>query len=395
MSSSDYYRSTPVLQEDFGIVLMRQINVLASTGVQLFIPSVIGYGRSDDGVSYEVTILTQSAEYVELEMSDPLNLISSPDAVEMLDIETVTPICLVASSFTCGQIFEMTVSAECSPDDDGYADLSGNYKFGFTPQCIVDDDGNTEPACDTFMDSLDGNDVVLELNTSFVDDCSVDLFDVTFEGDLVFYSDAAFAEAVTTESAPFVIGQDTVYGKVTVNTPDDPDGDIYEFVEVSIEAVYVCTADPDEDDLDLTSSIDSDAGTGGCLSSSIDADGPYKVIGTGALADYQGITLDAAGNEATFSFLTFDTPRETIYVHVQLLMTLQSESGRRRRRMLLQSFSDSDSDSAGGNAFQSYIASASVQEEETTIAPLETDGAKAISVGFVPALFVFIAGIFV
>ena len=52
-------------------------------------------------------------------------------------------------------------------------------------------------------------------------------------------------------------------------------------------------------------------------------------------------------------------------------------------------------DSAGGNAFQSYIASASVQEEETTIAPLETDGAKAISVAFVPALFVFIAGIFV
>merc|ERR1740123_92957 len=139
MSSSDYYRSTPVLQEDFGIVLMRQINVLASTGVQLFIPSVIGYGRSDDGVSYEVTILTQSAEYVELEMSDPLNLISSPDAVEMLDIETVTPICLVASSFTCGQIFTMTVSAECSADDN-QADLGGDYQFGFTPQCKAIDD---------------------------------------------------------------------------------------------------------------------------------------------------------------------------------------------------------------------------------------------------------------
>merc|ERR1712083_241146 len=32
-------------------------------------------------------------------------------------------------------------------------------------------------------------------------------------------------------------------------------------------------------------------------------------------------------NEATFSFLTFDTPRETIYVHVQLLMSFVTESG--------------------------------------------------------------------
>ena len=52
-------------------------------------------------------------------------------------------------------------------------------------------------------------------------------------------------------------------------------------------------------------SVNASTGLGGCLSENIDVDGPYKVIGTGALADYQGITLDAAGNEATFSFLTF------------------------------------------------------------------------------------------
>ncbi len=48
MSTSDYYRSTALLQQDFAISLMRQINVIASTGVALFIPSVIGYGRSGD-----------------------------------------------------------------------------------------------------------------------------------------------------------------------------------------------------------------------------------------------------------------------------------------------------------------------------------------------------------
>merc|ERR1740123_2517167 len=131
MSSSDYYRSTPVLQQDFGIVLMRQINVLASTGVQLFIPSVIGQGRSDDGVNYEVTILTQSAEYVELGMDGSDKVISWPDNVDIIQVQTVTPGCLVASSFTCGQIFMMTVSAECSADDN-IADLSGNFQFGFT-----------------------------------------------------------------------------------------------------------------------------------------------------------------------------------------------------------------------------------------------------------------------
>merc|ERR1712086_1136760 len=116
----------------------------------------------------------------------------------------------------------------------------------------------------------------------------------------------------------------------------------------------------------------------------------YKVIGTDASTEYDGDTLDAEGNEATFSYLTFDTPRTTIYVHVQLLMTLQTESGVRRRRMLLESFTDSDSD--GENAFKSYIGTAAVQEEaETTIAPLETDGVAAISVGFLTALFVFTA----
>jgi len=48
-----------------------------------------------------------------------------------------------------------------------------------------------------------------------------------------------------------------------------------------------------------------------------------------------------------------------------------------------------------GNAFQSYVGTATVLEAETTAVPVGTDGAAALSVGFVPALFVFIAGIFV
>ena len=47
-----------------------------------------------------VTILTQSAEYVELGMNDGVTAISWPDNVDILDIQTVTSGCLVASSFT-------------------------------------------------------------------------------------------------------------------------------------------------------------------------------------------------------------------------------------------------------------------------------------------------------
>merc|ERR1711892_170331 len=163
---------------------------------------------------------------------------------------------------------------------------------------------------------------------------------------------------------------------------------------MGLETVYVCTADPD-----VALSVDADGGTGGFLSSSIDADGPYNVIGTGATAKYEGAVLSAtAQNEATFSFLTFDAPRETIYVHVQLLLTMDTDSGEtspRRRRVMLQA--SGDSDSAEGNAFQSYIGTATVLgvEAETMAAVLETDGVSSLSVGFVPALFVFIAGIFV
>ncbi len=195
-----------------------------------------------------------------------------------------------------GQIFALTLGAECSADDNT-ADLSGKFQFGFTPQCRVID-GDTDPACDTFIDSLDGNVVALDVNSTFVDDCAVDLFEVTFTGELEFYADSAFTEPVTADSEPFVIGQDPIYGKVTVSTPDDPDGNIYSFVDVSIETVMVCTSSD-------TLTVDADTGVGGCLSSLIDADGPYFVIGEGAFADHLGTKLSASGNEATFSFLTF------------------------------------------------------------------------------------------
>jgi len=288
--------------------------------------------------------------------------------------------CLVASSFTCGQIFTATIPAVCSSEDD-VIDLSGDYQFGFTPQCRTID-GVEDAACTTFMTTLssDGK-VALDVGALFVDSCSVDLFAVTFTGALSFYTDSAFTAAADA-SDPFVIGQDTVYGKVTVNIPDDPSGDMYRFVNVSIETVYVCTAATDI-------AVNSSSGTGGCLSSNIDADGPYNVIGSGAVADYEGTVYTPSGAEATFSFLTFDTPRESIMVHVQLLLTVAEQGSAERRRMLLQT-------ETAGNAFESYIGTASVQKQDgdaSVAAADPVDGAGRMTVGVVAAVLGVVAWI--
>jgi len=200
-----------------------------------------------------------------------------------------------------GQIFELTVDASCPADGTGAVDLSGTHSLSFSPQCQTLADGSADPACTTYLSTLTDGKVVLDVESSFTDNCDVDLWAVEFSGSLAFYKDEALTVAADA-SAPFVIGQDTIYGKVTVDTQSDSSGGIYEFVDVEIESVFVCTVDPDnEDDI----ALDASSVTGGCLSQYIDADGPYNVIGNGAVTDYQGTVYAPSGNEASFSFLTF------------------------------------------------------------------------------------------
>jgi len=201
---------------------------------------------------------------------------------------------------------------------------------------------------------------------------------VQFTGDLTFYRDDQFAVAVDANSVPFVIGQDTIYGKVTVNAEDQNID--FQLSAVTIETVYVCTAAIALSDI-------SGNGEGGCLSADIDDDGPYNVIGGGAVAEYLGATISTTEpNEGRFSFLTFDTPRDTIYVHVQALLDVTFATGRRRRvRMLLQS------DGAEANQFRSFVGTASVVEAEETDDVGPTDGGDRCSAGLVVAMLVFAA----
>lgn len=57
--------------------------------------------------------------------------------------------------------------------------------------------------------------------------------------------------------------------------------------------------------------------------------------------------------------------------------------------MLLQSGGDGEDEN--GNAFRSYIGTASVAEEETTADPVGTDGGARFSAGLIAAMSVVIA----
>merc|ERR1712038_2181107 len=217
--------------------------------------------------------------------------------------------------------------------------------------------------------------VALEVDASFVDQCDLDLFEVDFTGDLAFYADDQFAVAVDADSAPFVIGQDTIFGKLTVNMASFTAN--ITVSDITIEAVYVCTAAPTAD-----LSVDASAGLGGCLSSNIDVNQPYNVIGAGAVPEYEGtIIATTEQNEARFSLLTFATPRDDIYIHVQALLdlTIGSDAGRRRVRMLLQD------DGEEANQFRSFVGTAAVIEDpDSNLDDVQpADGAEGRGVAFV------------
>ena len=61
MASPGYYRAVQLVQKDFAMAISRSVDVLASTGVQLFISSVMAYGRDADG-NYECMLCVRSVE---------------------------------------------------------------------------------------------------------------------------------------------------------------------------------------------------------------------------------------------------------------------------------------------------------------------------------------------
>jgi len=351
MASSDWFRTYPLVQHEFELQLSRSANAMASSGVQLFVSSVMSFGHDDDG-SYQMRVLVQSADFIELEAS---SVVTGPVAVTVVAEETDG--CLVESSYICAQVFTVTIPSDIDCTlirTSEIIDFSGTFQIAFRPKCR---DNVDDAACNAFLDDLDeSGDVVLDVDWNFVDEtCGVDLFEVDFGANLQFYGDDQFSEVVADDNA-YVVDQDTIYGQVELDLPATDA--FYDLVDVEIENVFVCTA---EVGWDLSATLDALGGLGGCLHSEVVS--YYTVIGSGANAEFDGSTDYQVDEEniARFSFsadkMAFDTERSSIDVHVQLLLTLQTDSGRRlQRRMLLE---DGDADS---NQIRHFMGSATVEQ---------------------------------
>merc|ERR1719229_758595 len=100
-------------------------------------------------------ILVQVVDYVQLGMDNAVTPISWPDGVTVTDVQTISSVCLVASSFTCGQMFSVTIAVECDEVNPAI-DLGGNYQFAFSAECR-EGDYQTQ-ACDNYLDTLTNED---------------------------------------------------------------------------------------------------------------------------------------------------------------------------------------------------------------------------------------------
>ena len=256
-TDSGYYRVYPLVQQDWELTIVKQVNVLSSTNTQLFIVSILSIFEDATDGSFRMIVFTQSADYIKL--SDPI-LISTPFASPNITMMTADGACISASRYTCGQLFEVTVESdefgECPP-----ADFTGQYQLGFKVNCeTVGSD-----VCATFIDDNGGDTIALDVYSNFVDNtCDPQLYTSILTGTMTFYDDPEYT-VVHNDSDPYVIGQDTVYVEAEVIYPDTPPPDNYDVFKTDLVNVFVCTT-PSADESNLETNLDQQSGLGGCFS---------------------------------------------------------------------------------------------------------------------------------
>ena len=372
-TSSGFYRSYPLIQQDFLISINKQIDVLASTGVQLFIITIIAIFETDNG-DFQMSVLTQSADYLEL-----INPITSGLPVQFggytATVSDVTSACLVASSFTCGQIFTLEIPASeitCNATDP--ADFSGEYNMIFEVNCKELNTSKPEgAACAAFLDDNNGPQMSLAVQSTFIDTtCVPELYSVQFSGVTTFWDDELYTIEHNPANGAYVIGQDQIYVQVTATFPiDQTTGLPFDILSIELNNVKVCTTN----DTSLIA-LDQASGLGGCLSPFIDGDGPHNIVDNGVANPVYFAQVITGSGEAyvRYSFLTFDSARTTIQVHTQLTVVLTGNRRRmidivsdyepphaNNRRNLLQD------EPVGSNQIRSFIDSTGVAAEVITV----------------------------
>ena len=218
VTDSGYYRSLALVQQDWSISILKQINVLSSIGVDLFFITVMAISESADTGNFEMSLLTQTADYITLKV---VQILDTPQSTMSPTITEVSNSCLVEASFICVQLFVISFpSVVISCTQESPANFSGTYSFRFEAVCTNSSDDNSA-ACLTFLNDNNGANINLEVTTTFIDtECNSVSYQTQFDGTIAFYDDEDYSQIHDPNPANnYIIGQSRIYVQVTADFP--------------------------------------------------------------------------------------------------------------------------------------------------------------------------------
>jgi len=344
-----YYRVYQLLSQPFVLSVKKNIQVIGAAGINLFTISVIAVFKEEDATVFKLVLLTESAEYMQLSRIAGTGLAafeSSSEAPPVIADFTVSDTaendgCLDNKDYICSQLWQIESDGDCSSAQAKYIDFSGSYALQFIPECRAASDVGTDlfDYCGDWLsahsDIADGVGLVATLQWRD-EECDPILFEVQFEAEMLFYTDAAYSSVAASDTL-FQVGEDRIYVEVETTFPGH-----YSVFDTVLLNVWICTFDP----LSPPSMpIEPAELSGGCFSTTADgADDEdteyayhiYDSAGTVTVPDFIALQLDGhpTTNDVDKDTLRFSfvvppkIARDTLYVHAQLEVSL---TGARRR----------------------------------------------------------------
>jgi len=333
-TDTGFYRVYQLASQPFLIAVHKTVNVISSTGIDLFLVTIIAVFKENVESDLEMVVLTESADF--LMLTSP-SILSEPTTYSLAFGNSGNDIssgCMTSGSL-CLQLWSIEADdIECPTD------LAGSYSFQFTADCNSAVSGYADAAstCNDYIAS-NSNSISLSADLEWADNvCDPVLFDVEFSSEIVFYSDDSYGTEMGDDQ--YSLGQQA-FVEVVIGDPS-----LFAANNVSLDNVWICTTHPDNEPLTVTQDLSS----GGCLGGSMDTGFPKHIVQSG-VADSSvvkgNVTLyrPFTNNAMRFSFpIEYTVERTELYVHVQSTIDLTPSA--RRRRLLTDGGSDGETASS-------------------------------------------------
>eukprot|EP01083_Nonionella_stella_P316842 1151040_1 len=329
-SETGYYRVYQSLSVPFVIAVRKQVNIISSVGIDLFVITIIAVYKEDEESDWRMVVLTESADFLQLHSP---NLIASPGIIGFsfgVKNDSLNTGCL-SSGYLCLQLWEISVDNVTCPPTDFTGTYTLQYQIGCNPSATYT---NALELCTNYTDEY-ATGVTLSAPLEWTDEvCDPAVFIVDFEGEMTFHIDSSFTTELSS-SDQYGFG-DIAYVQIVVGDADD-----FVLTNLTLDNVWICTTSPDDEPLEI---VDASLGTSGCLSVDVDPGFPHHLVISGvendATATGNVTVYDNAPNNTVRISFPIDASIERVNIYVQAQITLDLTPSARRRRMLLQEGGD-------------------------------------------------------